>query len=303
MTRKYAVHPPRDEFAALLRAFHRDCGRPRYRRIVAELPLVLKAYPQLRIAETVSFSKSAISEILNGRRHGLPDPIWVACFVLCCQRLAAASGRLPSDPGRSTLPRWQAALRKAEDKAERLGLPVRHGCHPSASPSPPAAVPQNPAPVQSPAWADEAPLVPRPRFPDVAERAVVLTSTIQLSEEACEHVASFGDHARGLLAGAMARDPEAVYQVAILLSGDRRHSDAAIALLMAAAATRHHLALVLLQESPRNLNRRLAVAHAHELARLAAENGDHIAAVTFYECAARVITPPSRSQHSARPPT
>src|SRR5947209_19629631 len=118
--------------------FYIRCGRPRYQLIIDQAARLQEFYPELDGLRKVTFSKSTISMILHGRRVMLPDPMWVACFVLCCQRLAVASGHLPADPGRTTLPGWQAALSQANDHARSLGLPVRHS--PSPSPRPPAGM-------------------------------------------------------------------------------------------------------------------------------------------------------------------
>jgi hypothetical protein len=238
-------HPPRDCFAALLRALYVACGRPRPKWMADEAEEVRRDYPELANVPPPGFSKSTISMVLNGRRGMLPDPFWVTYFVLCCQRLGHASGRLAADPGRKTLYGWQATLIELEDKARRLGLPVRdeHVVPPEFLPSDLRAQ-ASPAPASS----------------------VGMTGPIRLPDDAGEHLASYGAHGRSLQVEMMARDPDAVYQSALLLAAAPEHIGTALSLLMSAGAAGHADALDLLQTSSRNLDREKAAAHARRRA-------------------------------------
>jgi hypothetical protein len=290
MARRYPAHPPRDAFAAELRTLYNAYGCPRYKLIIKLAPHLKDLYPELaNVGQEVTFSKSTISMILNGRRAMLPDPLWVACFVLCCQHLAVASGHLLIDPGRGSLPHWQALLGEAEDQARRLGLPVRQGPHaPAVPPTTDAAVPvMESAALFGAAPAPRHPGDDRPQSPG---NTLSMTGPIRLSDANYEHVASFEAYGRTLLVSALARDPHAVYQVAVLLAADQSRSDDALSLLTASAATGHPRALALLQASPRHLDRRLAATHAHELAKLTHTAGFTAASLAFYECAARFTT-------------
>ncbi|GAA2590758.1 hypothetical protein SMC26_06320 [Actinomadura fulvescens] len=259
MVRRYPAHPVRDAFAARLRRFYADCGRPRYKLIIELAPRLPGLYPDLENV-TTTFSKSALSENLHGRRETMPDPAWLACFVLCCQRLGFESGHLAKDPGRASLLDWQRRLSEAEDEARRLGLPVRPGPH---------ALPAT-ATLYVPPDDDHG-----------------LTGPIRVSEAAYEHTITFGPYGRILLLQASARDPHAVYQVAVLLAADPARAQDALSLLTDAAATGHPEALALLQASPRHLDRSLAARHAHQLAKLANNAGFVDASLAFYECVAR----------------
>jgi len=66
---------------------------------------------------------TAISEILAGKRRGLPRPEWVASFVLACQYLAARAEPGRRDQGLAILRYWTAI----------------HAAHTPAADGPPAA--------------------------------------------------------------------------------------------------------------------------------------------------------------------
>lgn len=112
----------KDAFIAHLRAFHQECGGPSYRtlhRISAELPAIYHQQGDVAYL-LVELSRTAISEILGGKRKGLPSFDWVASFVLSCQRWAVEQGIIACDPGASTLADW-ARRRAAHD----VGVVIR----------------------------------------------------------------------------------------------------------------------------------------------------------------------------------
>ncbi|WP_433332057.1 hypothetical protein [Spirillospora sp. CA-294931] len=295
LSKKFPAHPPRDKFAAELKQFHRRCGKPRYRAIVKMLAVLQKEQPELKMVENVTFSKSGISEVLNARRNGLPSSDWVASFVLCCQRLAVITGNMESDPGRDGLWSWQEALREAEDQAERMKQPIREPRAPEPVTDDTSAPAEPPCAERHRTSTASAPCRTAADDGDAGtgdETDADSVSGIHVSEAAYEHIVAFGEHAHRLLMNAMAGQPDSVYKVAILLSVDRAFNETVLSLVTASAATGHHLALELLQGSPRSLNRRLARTQAHRLARAADADGDHRAARTYYECALGTL--PSR---------
>ena len=276
----YQAHPVRDAFAAELRAFYVHCGSPSYTRIIEMAPRLGHIYPDLYglASLTMTFSKSSLSENLHGRRQTLPDPVWVSCFILCCQRLGFEAGRLRTDPGRGGLPGWQDRLREAENEARMLGLPLRRG---------PRIVADARTPGPAAELAEPAVVFGASPQPGQDHGAAGVTGPIWLSGSQCEYVAEFGVYGRALLVRALTRDPHAAYQIAVLLAADPARGDEAVSLLTDAAATGHPRALALLQASPRHLDRQLAAGHAHELAELARNTGFRAAARTFRACAAR----------------
>ncbi len=112
----------KDAFIAHLRAFHQECGGPSFRnlqRISRDLRTLYQAQGDAAYL-LVELSRTAISEILGGKRKGLPSFDWVASFVLSCQRWAVEQGIIARDPGPSTLPDW-ARRRAAHD----VGIVIR----------------------------------------------------------------------------------------------------------------------------------------------------------------------------------
>jgi hypothetical protein len=108
----------KDAFIEALSALREECGRPPYKKLNDISKGLTQRDPAFpgggpRLPE---LSKTALSEILTGKRRGLPSADWVASFVLSCQRYAAMVGISP-DPGRATLPGWQARLRGAQADA------------------------------------------------------------------------------------------------------------------------------------------------------------------------------------------
>ncbi|MGI8331231.1 hypothetical protein ACRYCC_14800 [Actinomadura scrupuli] len=225
-----------------------------------------------------TYTKTTVSETLNGHRKGLPDSAWLASFVLSCQRLAFEAKVIPTDPGTSSLPAWQTALREAEAEAERLGLSHRH------DPSVPGAASGARAWNQVIEPATMFAAVPPTRRRDDGYR---MTAAVRLTGAQREHVESFGPYGRTLVGRVRDGDAHAVYQVAVILAADPARVDETTSLLTASATTGHPAALDLLQHSPDHLNRRLTAAHARTLGEDAKRAGFPEAALTFFECAVR----------------
>lgn len=110
-------------FIAHLGAFHQECGKPSCRKLQGISKELRSLYPAQGDAAylLIELSRTAISEILSGKRKGLPSFDWVASFVLSCQRHAVEQGIVARDPGTSTLPEW-ARRRAAHDVGAALAL-------------------------------------------------------------------------------------------------------------------------------------------------------------------------------------
>src|SRR3954462_1889261 len=104
MTRKLPVNPAKAGFLADLKALLKQSGSPSY----GELAAISKKLPGGRDLPTLS--TSALSEILNGRRVGLPTSAWVASFVLSCGQYAWKVGKSTAASGADSLPEWQGKL-------------------------------------------------------------------------------------------------------------------------------------------------------------------------------------------------
>jgi hypothetical protein len=101
-------------FAAQLKDFYGQCGAPTYRSLVKTSQRLAELYPgSLLDRDLTPLSVTAISEVLNGRRAGLPRAAWMVAFVLSCQRRAVETGVLNTDPGTRTVPEWIHRWRQA----------------------------------------------------------------------------------------------------------------------------------------------------------------------------------------------
>ena len=132
-------------FIAHLRAFHQECGSPSCRKLERISRDLRSLYPAQGDAAylLIELSRTAISEILGGKRKGLPSFDWVASFVLSCQRFAVEQGIVARDPGTSTLPEW-ARRRAAHDVGAVIAL-----ARPAVSEESPAPTGQIPPQLHS----------------------------------------------------------------------------------------------------------------------------------------------------------
>jgi hypothetical protein len=105
----------KDTFISELRTFYEECGSPTHKQLANLSKDLPNLYPLPSGERRLPYlSKATISEILAGKRRGLPASEWVASFVLACQRCAVNVGILDDDPGPSSLPGWQDRLRAAK---------------------------------------------------------------------------------------------------------------------------------------------------------------------------------------------
>ena len=145
MIRKGPEGTGKDAFIALLKACHEESGRPSYTVLAAisqELPQLYTPAPGTK-CHFLPLPVSTISEVLGGKRKGLPPFDWVASFVLCCQRHAYERHLLSRDPGTSSLPWWASQRAQHEgDSAPQSHLgPCKVWLSPDEQVSSPATAP------------------------------------------------------------------------------------------------------------------------------------------------------------------
>ena len=98
----------KDEFLVALREFRADCG-VRSLRALSRVSWSLRALyqpPANPPCELHPLSLTALSEVLSGKRRGMPSFSWVASFVLSCQRYAVDDRPGRRDQGTTILPHW-----------------------------------------------------------------------------------------------------------------------------------------------------------------------------------------------------
>lgn len=261
MTRKLPVNAAKAGFLADLKALLKQSGSPSY----GELAAISKKLPGDRDLPTLS--TSALSEILNGRRVGLPTSAWVASFVLSCKQYAWKVGKSTVTSGPDSLPEWQEKLEAAEAAA---GVPPDEPSSEAVSPDV---------------------LSFEPRSPNgTADAAQVPGFTLTSSE--ADYVAGLGAYGQALLAELKDGNPDAAYRVAVVLASTAAHREAGTSLLMGPATIGHRLALALLDASTAPSYPATIGDHACSLGAAADAGGDVEAAVVFYGCAARCCSPP-----------
>ncbi len=251
----------RDAFIAHLRALHAECGGPSCRKLERISRDLRSLYPAQGDAAylLIELSRTAISEILGGKRKGLPSFDWVASFVLSCQRFAVEQGIVARDPGPSTLPEW-ARRRAAHDAGAGAGF-ARPPAEQSSS----------------------------------EEHA---TATGQIPPQLHSFIASHGDFGPVLLARAQQGDAAAIYRVALLLATDDCRNIQSVPLLIAAGASGNTEAMDLLDACPGQLRPHDAALAALGLARAAEAAGRPGEALTFYRAAARGGVPDAAIEHA-----
>jgi hypothetical protein len=104
------------EFITQLRAFWGQCGSPPPARLIKISQNLSQRYPaaRKRLEGLPPLSKSAISEIMAGKRKHLPQADWLAIFVLSCQHFGFSVGALTDDAGMDGVHVWQEKLRSAQ---------------------------------------------------------------------------------------------------------------------------------------------------------------------------------------------
>jgi hypothetical protein len=249
-----AAGPGRAGFAALLREHHHRCLKPHYRDLAEISRQLRELYPDFG-GDLQPLSVTAISEILAGKR--LPQPGWLASFVLACEvSRAQTTGRPGHPPGVGSLSQWYIALGAAHGD---LQGPVPGG---NAADTQAAGLP----------------------------RGVCPPETVRLTPPQRAVVDEYGRYGQLLVSQIANGDPEVVYRVAVLLGADPGHSDAARALLIHAAAARCRAATELLDSNPGELSATDTVRHAFGLARDAEERASLDEAFAYYRCFARACT-------------
>jgi hypothetical protein len=109
---------PLETFRAELRAFHLSCGKPPYSRLEHISMRLHELYPpdESGHRRLPYLAKSTVSDVLAGRRKGLPKADWLSAFVLSCQRSGWEAGLSADDVGVSSLQEWQEKLSAARLK-------------------------------------------------------------------------------------------------------------------------------------------------------------------------------------------
>jgi hypothetical protein len=119
----------KDEFIAELRSLRLASGAPSYRQLVGVSRDLDQHYqpPSDASWELAPLATTTISEILSGKRKGLPTFDWVASFVLSCQLWALRTGAISQDPGTSGLPRLASSLAVHAARADPSCMPPAAG--------------------------------------------------------------------------------------------------------------------------------------------------------------------------------
>jgi hypothetical protein len=260
MTRKLPVNLAKAGFLADLKALLKQSGSPSY----GELAAISKKLPGDR--DLPMLSTSALSEILNGRRVGLPSSAWVASFVLSCEQYAWNVGKSTVKPEGAGLPAWQEKLEAAEAAA-------------GVTPDEPLPEPVSPDVLSF-----------EPGSPEgSADETGVPGFTLTPAE--ADYMAALGPYGRTLRAELKDGNPDAAYRVAVVLTATTVHREAGTSLLMGPATIGHRLALALLDASLAPSYPATIGDHACSLGAAAYERGDVEEAIVFYGCAARCCSP------------
>lgn len=142
-----------------------------------------------------------------------------------------------------------------------------------------------------PAWQEELQIARAAIEAPTPDDTLPAPGATPLARAEYDHVAAQGPYGRTLLASLAAGDPDAAYQVAVVLAATPSHRDAAVALLLQAGTARHLLALELLEAEAERFEDAVA-GSAYALGRVAAAEGRNDAAVVFFACAARCSSLP-----------
>lgn len=128
MTGNFIGDSHRNRFVSELRAYYTACGSPAYGRLVEisrELHLIYRdpEGPPPRRNDLPTLSRSCISEILHGKRKGLPSARFVASFVLSCN-YERWNTRGDCSLDRAILQPWQTQLQLARVAAATDDTPA-----------------------------------------------------------------------------------------------------------------------------------------------------------------------------------
>ncbi|GAA1783960.1 hypothetical protein [Actinomadura chokoriensis] len=248
---------PDQEFQRRLRELYLRAGSPSSALVDATAARLEEFYPLGGGRRSVprGISRSTLSQVVKGTR--LPTAGMLAAIVLSLQRCGWENGSLDDDPGPDALPEWHRLLREAQ---------AARAARPAAS--------RRPAPVPADGPRRRAdPVVLEPR-----ERAELRVH---------------GRYAAALERRAAAGDRDAVYEIAVLLGCVPGHGHKAAGYLINAAAAGLSVAANLVPVDGAEVDRALAVAHAHVLAYAAGRRGDREAAQAFLSCAAAADADPA----------
>jgi hypothetical protein len=274
-------HPVKAAYRAGLRELRKASGRPSCRKLAAASEKLPELYPD---RDLPTLSSTAISEVLNGKREGLPSASWVVSFVLCCQQLSEKVRGTKDKPDLGDVNHWLEKLQAAQDAIE---LDAQSASRRQASHA--AGADESSGRGASLGTPDPRAHLDREVGATASEVAVGSVEPKKLPDAEREYLASYGSHGQQLLTAMEAGTPDAVYRGAILLAASSTHRDTALAQLLRAAAAEHDESIELLDASPEQsrLAPRDIAVRAMRLGDEAAAEGATAAAQAYYRCAAR----------------
>lgn len=297
-----------EQYTSRIKELYRSCGSPRSSLVDAVARRLEEFYPLQHGRSTLptSVGRSTLSQVVNATR--LPSAEMLAVIVLSLQRCGQENGSLAADREPEDLQTWQRLLRQA--KAEAAARKARsaaqsRGRRPEVTdrtttgenagtdeeqpgPTSTEGLGRTAAPGAGPAQrpADAVAATPRPA------RRHGRADPVVLEQRELAELARHGTYATALTGPAGHGDSDAIYQIAVILSGHPDHAHKAVSYLLNAAAAGHELANELIPLDGDRVDSQSALLHARVLARAAERNRDHDAACTFRACA---------SHHELRP--
>lgn len=244
--------PHHDQFLKDLRRLWRRCGSPAFAKMEetsASIPMLYEHSERIR--DLPRLSRAGISAVLAGERDKVPDGGWVAAYVVTCLHLGWSVCAVEEPPTEAVILKWQYKRFLACD-----------GTPPEDAREADAGMPD--LPLSAPIMEDPVD-VEIPRL-NADERA---------------HVAQSGAGGRLLLDAYANGDPNACYQIAVLLAAYGR-TGTSHGLLLYAAVADHPMAAELLNDPDDLADPGMLAFHADMIASTAVD--PPITAV-FHECA------------------
>lgn len=232
MTENVIADSHRNRFISELCAYYLECGSPVYGRLVdisQDLHVIYRDPhgPPPRKNDLPTLSRSGISEVLHGKRKGLPSSRFVASFVLSCN-YERWNTRGDCSIDRSILLPWQVRLQLARMAAEPN----------TSAPRPPSA-------------------------PAATEGRVAMPSRWLPSAEHA-FISGQGPEGRAILAGLRDGEADACYRAGLLLVSEPDFTQTGMTLLLDAAGSSHEAALEVLDAG--RVDPALLNCHTGELA-------------------------------------
>jgi hypothetical protein len=282
-----------------LQRLRADSGRPSLRKLAKESSKLTRELQKERGWDLPDLSVTTLSNVLKRRRVNPPSWVWVATFVLTCQRIAAQAPESSVPPtedlqwwrirwnslhvtqplkmredGESTAPAVVAGEERDRGPSHGRGAPGISSSERRPDPAPP---PPSGPPLTKRSFAAD-----RRRVggePPGGESAVcgVLTPTQERMVDA------YGVHGLELIAAAEDHhEPDASYRIGLLLLLDGDHHEGLAWLMKAETDGRHPLATEFIELGTMGQ----AIEQACELGDFAVAEKDLMAAAVYYQRAA-----------------